>query len=153
VLHRIAVFLLFALSLIGQTPKYELRGAIGLTSFVDDSSQHHLLLAPSARYYFWRRLGVEAELQYLRQSSRHHDVVFLPSLVYDLRTGRVVPYVSGGLGVMRSSFSLFTETEGFLQGGAGVKLYLDDHWYVAPEFKFGFDFHARVSGVIGYTWR
>jgi Outer membrane protein beta-barrel domain len=152
-LLKIIPLLLCTAALCAQTPAYELRGSIGATSFADEGAENHLLVAPSVRYYFHPRLAVEGELQYLYQNDSHHDIVLLPSLVWDIRRGRVVPYVSGGLGWAHASYSRFSINGKFIQFGGGVKIYLNDHWYVAPEFKVGFDLHARISGALGYTWR
>jgi Outer membrane protein beta-barrel domain len=147
----VLLLLLNAAALLGQGPKYELRGSVGAVQFLDDGSWNHLLLASSFRYYFRRNLAVEGEFQYLYQNDTHHDIVLLPSFVWDIRQGRVVPYLSVGLGWARGSFQRFSTAEEFLQGGGGVKIYLNDHWYVAPEFKFGLDLHGRLSGTLGYT--
>jgi hypothetical protein len=155
--RSIALFLVGA-TLCAQAPHYELRGTFGVTSFVDDSSQNHSTFAPSVRYYFLPKLAAELEFQYLHLNRFHHDRVLLPSIVWDIRRGRIVPYLSGGAGIGRTYNSFqasrgFISTEVFAQGGGGVKIYLDDHWYIAPEFKVGWELHARISGTIGYTWR
>jgi len=150
---KILPLLLVAWEMFAQDPRFEARASLGSTSFVDEGAQTHFLIAPSARYYFLPRLAVEGEFQYLLQNDHHYDVVVLPSVVWDIRRGRVVPYLSAGLGVIYSSFPFFTTTEKFAQGGVGVKLYWNDHWYVAPEFKAGSELHVRFSAAVGYTWR
>lgn len=138
------------------------RFAVGSTTFVDDGGDTHFDLAPSVRYYFRPKMAVEVEFQYLRQGSDHYDVVLLPSFVWDTRRGRVVPYLSVGAGLIYSSFRFvlpssqtFQYTTGsnpFFQGVAGVKFFLNERLYVAPEFKIGVEAHATVRGVLGYRW-
>jgi hypothetical protein len=155
---------LFALALIGlstafaQSGPVDLKGSFGWTGFVDESSQDHFLAGGSVRYYITRKLSIEPEIQYLHQNDIHHDWVFLPSVAYDFRTGRVAPYVTVGLGVIRTSQEFsgrgFSSTEAFLSGGVGTKFYLNDRWFVAPEFRIGgAELHARFSVGVGYTWR
>jgi hypothetical protein len=139
--------------LAAQRGTADVKGSIGWTGFLDESSENHLLVAGSLRYYLTRRISLEPEIQYLRQSSTHDDWVFLPNINADLGRGRVVPYVSIGLGVARSRYSRFTDTEAFLSGGGGVKVYLDDRWFIAPEFRIGWEPHARFSVGIGRSWR
>ncbi len=155
-------FALFLFSLAGvawaETPgTVELKGSIGYTGFTDESLIHHLQTGASARIYVTRRLSVEPEFQYLRQSRRHSDVVIVPNVNWDFREGRVVPYVTGGAGWVRSEFRrfrpVFTVNEIFWQAGGGVKLYITDHWYVAPEARFGWELHFRAGAAVGYTFR
>lgn len=148
---RIVALLMAAGSAWAQAP-IEARFAVGNTTFTDDSGSTHLAIAPSVRYYFLPRLAVEGEFQYLRQGSSHYDLVAMPSLVWDVRRGKVVPYLSIGAGVIHASFVGRSARQAFFQGGGGVKIFLNEHWYVAPEFKLGFELHARLSGAIGYRW-
>lgn len=135
----------------------DLKGTLGLTSFADEQNENHAMFAGSARLYLTRRLSIEPEVQYLRQSPEHYDAVFLPSVNWDFRTGRVVPYVTGGAGLLhsvnRNEFSSFSSTEGFLSAGFGVRIYLNDGWFVAPEARVGTDFHGRASVGLGYSYR
>jgi hypothetical protein len=59
--------------------------------------------------------------------------------VFEWGTRRVRPYLTAGVGVQYSSFGgfgrSFGSTEGYITGGAGVKVYLNDNWYVAPDFR------------------
>jgi hypothetical protein len=135
----------------------DLKGSIGLASFVDEDPENHLHTGVAARFYLTRRFSVEPELLYLRQSSSHDDIVLAGNVNWDFRTGRVTPYVSGGIGYMRSRFGRFTPTfsssEGFLQVGGGAKIYLSDSWFVSPEARIGWEPHVRLSVGIGYTFR
>jgi hypothetical protein len=142
--------------LYGQRGAIDVKGSIGATSFVDESAENHLHTGVAARFYLTRRFSVEPEFQYLYQSSRHSDTVLAGNLGWDFRTGRVVPYVSGGLGWMRSSFGIspkFSSNEGFIQLGGGLKIYVTDAWFVAPDVRVGWEPHVRVSVGIGYTFR
>jgi opacity protein-like surface antigen len=140
-------------------PRYEARGSIGLSSFLDDGPDNHLATTGALRYYIWKRLAVEGEVQYLRRNDVHSDWVLLPNVVWDFRRGRrVTPYVTGGVGYMRSSYGangrvLFNTSDTFAQFGFGVKIYLNRHWYVAPDFRVGWEPHVRLGATVGYSWR
>ena len=153
---KILFFFCTAAALYGQRGAIDLKGSIGATSFVDEDAENHLHTGVAARFYLTRRFSVEPEFQYLYQSSRHSDTVLAGNLGWDFRTGRIVPYVSGGLGWMRSRFGIsptFSSNEGFIQLGGGVKIYVTDAWFVAPDVRVGWEPHVRVSVGIGYTFR
>lgn len=135
----------------------DVKGSVGVASFVDESSDHHFLTGGSARFYLTRKFSVEPEFLYLRRDRYHSDLVLIPHLVYEFGGRRVTPYVSGGIGLMRTSDTGFlrtnTNTEMALSGRSGVKIYLNDRWFVAPEAAVGWELHVRFSAGIGYTWR
>ncbi len=150
------VFLLFATGLWAETPgSVDVKGSIGGVGFEDQ--QTHVHVGGSARYYVTRRFSVEPEFQYLNDYSGHYDLFLLPNVNWDFREGRVVPYVTGGVGWMHSSFPqfrpAFRTNDLLVQGGAGVKLYATQRWFIAPEFRVGSELHARISVGIGYTFR
>jgi hypothetical protein len=154
-MRPVLIFFLAAASMAAQRGSVDVKGSPGWTGFVDESSIDHFLVAGSVRYYVTRKLSIEPELQYLRQDGSHHDWVFLPSLNYDFRTGRVVPYVTAGLGVIRTTEGRaikFSNSEAFVSGGVGTKIYVNDNWFVAPEFRIGAEAHARFSVGIGHSW-
>jgi hypothetical protein len=156
---KLGILFLFLLAAAwAETPRaVDLKGSIGYTGFADESLIGHLQTGASARIYLTRRFSLEPEFQYLRQSSNHSDVVIVPNANWDFREGRVVPYVTGGVGWVRSYFRqfrpIFTVNEAFFQVGGGVKLYVTDRWYVAPEARVGGELHFRGSVAIGYTFR
>jgi hypothetical protein len=81
----------------------DLKGSIGYTGVFDDDA-HHLHTSAAARLYLTDRFSIEPEVQYLR-ASLHDDVVIAANVNFDLRRGRLIPYVSGGIGVANSDTS------------------------------------------------
>jgi hypothetical protein len=150
------VWLTCSVSCFGQR-QIDLKGSIGLASFVDESFDDHLLTGASARIYITRRFSIEPEILYLRENSSHSDLMFTPNLVWDFGGRRMAPYVTGGIGVIRSSDSgflrSFSNTDAVVSAGGGAKVYLNDGWFVAPEARIGFEAHVRLSVGVGYTWR
>ncbi len=137
-----------------QAGRVEVRGDVGWTGFLDESSDNHRLFGGSAKAYLTRRIAVQPELQYLRRESRHSDVVFLGNVVFDTRSpgARVVPYFIVGPGVIRTNDR--SSNKGlFVSGGFGVRVQVTDRWYVAPDFRTGVEPHIRFSVGVGYVWR
>jgi hypothetical protein len=155
-MKHLLIFGLIATCAFGEAPRtIETKGSVGYAGFEDEDN--HVHLGGSVRYYITPRFSIEPEFQYLRSSARHSDILLVPNWNWDFRaTGRVIPYVTGGLGWMRSSFGQFRPTfhssEGFFQVGAGVKIRANDRWFLAPEFRLGTELHARVGVAIGYTF-
>jgi opacity protein-like surface antigen len=152
----ILIFLSLAACTFAETPRtVEVKGSVGYAGFEDESN--HVHVGGSVRFYVTPRFSVEPEFQYLRGSARHSDILFVPNLNWDFRaSGRVIPYITGGLGWMRSTFGQFSpafhHSEGFFQIGAGVKIRATDRWFIAPEFRLGTELHARTGVAIGYTF-
>jgi hypothetical protein len=155
-MKHIALLLFLAWPALAETPgTVEVKGSAGYAGFEDEDNHFHL--GGAARFYLTRRFSVEPEVQYLRGTNRHSDILIVPNWNWDFREGRVVPYVTGGFGWLQSSFGQFRPTfrsrEGFLQFGAGVKIRAGERWFVAPEFRLGTELHARVGVAIGYRFR
>lgn len=149
---RIAALLIFLVS-AAQSQSVELSGLIGYSSFLDESPQHHLLTGGAARFYFTRRLAFQPELLYLYRSADDSDVVGLANIVVDLnRNPRVTPYFVGGVGVLRNITQRFSVNSSSYGAGVGVRIMLNGHWFIAPEFRVGTEPLTRVQAGIGYRW-
>lgn len=129
----------------------------GYASFIDEELIDHWLIGGSARVYLTPRFGLEPEFRYMRQSSSDQDYVLQLNLLYDLRRpgSTVVPYLAGGLGLLtnRQKFAyiseVFTNTELTSSGGFGVKFFLNDRVFIAPEFRLGWEPVIQVTGSVG----
>lgn len=146
--------LILAVAAAAQPGRVELRADVGTAAFLDDSRDQHLLLGASLRAYFTERLSFQPEYQFLKGQG-HHDSIFLGSLAYDLRPSnrRIVPYVLVGAGLQRYVQPRFSTTEAFFSGGFGAKIHIHPRWYVAPDFRVGFEPHYRFSIGLGYVLR
>lgn len=158
---RVFLLLWFLTPLLAEAQgrQIDLRGSVGWTGFLDDSFVNHLATGVAGRFYLTRRLSVEPELQYLYQNSRHSDLLLVPNIAWDFGGQRIVPYVAGGVGLIRGSSKIpgalrpsFSNTEPFYQVGGGVKLYLSDRWFMAPDFRIGFEASLRFTVGFGYSW-
>lgn len=149
-------------------PKVEVKATVGASDFGDDDgSIPHAVVGGSVRFYVTRRLSVEPELLYMRHSPEDEDFVFTPSVAYDLTapTKKVVPYLVAGVGAVRHRGRAFgadfdtgqpfvvdtsgtTWSAGF---GAGVKIFLTDRLFVAPEGRIGREPTLRGTISVGYV--
>ena len=153
---KLLVLILFmSVPVLGQRGSTDIRGTGGWTGFVDESSQDHLFVGASVRYYLTPKFSVEPEFQYLYNAEEDRDFVLLANVAYDFRApgARVVPYVIGGLGMLwhRSSgaFGTFSANHGFASSGFGTKVYVNDRWFVSPEFRIGWEAHVRFTVSVG----
>jgi len=150
----LGLFLASVVTAPGQAGRVEIRGDVGNTVFLEDRSDNHLLVGASLRAYLTKRLSFQPEYQFLNGHS-HTDSVFLANVVYDLRNSsrRVVPYVLIGAGVLHNRQTSRSATGAFFSGGFGAKIHLNPRWYIAPDFRIGFEPHYRFSVGVGYVLR
>jgi hypothetical protein len=107
--------------------------------------------------------SIEPAFLYLRQSAAHYETVVVPNFVSDFRRGSVRLYLTGGVGWLRFVQKFPGAPPGASRGfetsqwlgtfGFGTKFYLNDRWFVAPEFRIGLEPDARFSAGVGYRFR
>jgi hypothetical protein len=141
----------------------------GVSDFgTDNESYPHLVTGAAIRIRITRHWSVEPEFNYMRRHSNDEDYVFQPNVVYEFNSlsDRVVPYLIGGVGVIRHK-SVFNGSD-FVTGepttfdtsfttwsanaGAGMKVFLSKHLFVAPEARLGNQPTARATVSIGYVF-
>jgi hypothetical protein len=150
-------------------PKAEIKLTVGAAGFTSEQGRiPHGLAGGSVRIYVTRRVSVEPEFLYLRNSPNDQDYLIQPSVAYDLTdpTKRFVPYVIGGVGVLHhrgrffgvdfttrqprvfdTSFTAFAAS-----AGAGVKIFLTRRLFIAPEGRVGRQPSVRGTVSIGYVF-
>ena len=122
------------------------------------------------RFYFTHRLSVEPEVLYMYHSRNDKDFVVQPNLAFDLTnpTGRFVPYLIGGAGLLhhRGQFTTVDFTSPVprtitvttskntwtASGGAGIKMFITDRLFVAPEARIGREPVLRGTVSVGYVF-
>ena len=148
-------------------PKVEARGTIGGATF-NGTELPHGIFGGSVRVYVWRRLSVEPEVLYLYHSENDRDVIIQPNIAVDLMkpTGRFVPYAIGGIGAMhhRGRFTSIDFATGAPQQvdaryttwtasiGGGVKIFVTDKLFIAPEARVGREPTLRGTLSVGYVF-
>jgi len=134
-------------------PKVEVKATFGAAGFGDELDTTHVVAGGAVRFYLTRRFSVEPELLYMRHSADDQDYLFTPGVAYDLSdpTKRVVPYVAGGVGVFHHRGRFFgndfntgqprvfdtSSTTWAATGGGGVKIFLSDRLFIAPDARLG----------------
>ena len=150
-------------------PRAEIKVSVGASDFgLDNESYPHFVVGTATRFHLTRHWSIEPEFNYMRRSSNDHDFVVQPNVVYEFnRLGdRVVPYLIGGVGVVRHK-SVFHGND-FVTGapvtfdtsyttwsasaGGGLKVFLSKHLFVAPEARLGRQPTARATISIGYVF-
>jgi len=153
----------------GSQPRAEIKTIIGASDFGDDNESYpHFLVGAATRIRLTRRWAIEPEFSYMRRSSNDEDYIFQPNVVYEFhpRDTRVVPYLIGGVGVIRHK-SVYRDTN-FVTGepvtydtsyttwtanaGAGLKVFVSKHVFISPEARIGTQPTLRASVGIGYVF-
>lgn len=130
----------------------EVRGALGWSALLDGPV--HFNAGGSLRHYLTGRLAVEPEIVYLYGNSTDKDVLFQANVSWDFRApgARIQPYAIGGAGIMRQIRPRFSDTSEHFSGGFGVKFWLNDRWYFAPEARIGWEPIVRIQAGAGYRF-
>ena len=153
----------------GSQPQAEIKMIVGASDFgTDNESYPHFVVGTAIRIHFSRHWAIEPEFNYMRRSSNDHDYVVQPNVVYEFNShgDRVVPYLIGGVGVIRHR-SVFHESD-FVTGapvtfdtsyttwsasaGGGLKVFVSKHLFIAPEARVGREPTVRASVSIGYVF-
>lgn len=123
----------------------------------------HTVVGGAFRYSLGRRVSIGPEVVYMAGPGRDTDVFVTGNVTVDFlvpadgpRPGTVSPYVVAGAGflVQRSRFGPegFSNTEGAVTGGAGVRVWITERVYAVGEYRAGWEPHTRVDGGIGFAW-
>jgi hypothetical protein len=140
----------------GRTTSGAVEGIIGHAVFADDSPIHHSVFGVAAALRVTDRLSVGPELVRMHGPGDDRDWIFAGAVWWDfvspgpLRPGKVVPFVSGGFGVLAHSDRFGTHNNRYYGGGGGVRIHLTDRFYIAPEVLFASELHLRTVARIGY---
>jgi hypothetical protein len=142
---------------------------VGASDFGTDSESYpHFVAGTAIRIRVSRHWSIEPEFNYMRRSANDEDYVVQPNVVYEFNKlgDRVVPYLIGGVGVIRHK-SVYNGSD-FVTGapvtydtsyttwsasaGGGLKIFVSKHLFVAPEARIGSNPTARATVSIGYVF-
>jgi len=148
------------------SPKIEGKFIFGGATFGDDDD--HKLVGGALRVYVTKRLSIEPEYLYLRDSVNDQDQLIQPNIAYDFTdpTQRLVAYGIVGVGVLHhkgrfvdrdivtgatrvfdTSFTTWTATV-----GAGAKIFVTKRLFVSPEVRLGRQPTLRGTISVGYVF-
>ena len=153
----------------GSRPRAEIKMNLGASDFGDeDYSYPHFVVGTAIRFRISRHWAIEPEFNYMRRSSNDEDYVVQPNVVYEFNSieKRVVPYLIGGVGVVRHK-SVYRGSD-FVTGapvtydtsyttwsasaGAGLKVFVSKRLFIAPEARIGSQPTVRATVGIGYVF-
>jgi hypothetical protein len=141
---------------IAQTPHVAVEGAVGYAGFLDEGTIDHSVWGAAARWYVLPRVAIGPELVYFKGPRHDRDLVITGNVTFDVIAGsRITPFLVAGGGLFRHSDKFgaqtFTSSEGSFTAGGGVRVPISQRFYVAPEFRVGWEPHYRISVAVG--WR
>jgi hypothetical protein len=131
-------------------------GIIGHAWFADDSVIHHSVFGVAAPLRVTEGLAIGPEVVRMIGPRDDRDWILAAGVWVDLRSpgqlraGTVVPFVSGGIGVLSHSDRFGTHNGLYYSGGGGVRVHITRRLYVAPEVLFASELHLRAVARIGY---
>ncbi len=152
-------------------PKVEAKVFTGVSTFGNalNGDLRHTVVGGAMRFYVTRRLSIEPEFMHMRRDAQDRDYVFTPHVAFDLTDprGRFVPYVIAGVGVEhhRDEFTFpdffngnrpvtrkVSSNTWSANAGGGVKLFLTDRLFVAPDVRVGREPNFRATISVGYVF-
>jgi hypothetical protein len=131
-------------------------GIIGHAVFADDSPIHHSVYGAAAPLRVTERLAVGPEVVRMIGPGEDRDWILAGAVKFDLtspgplRSGKVVPFVSGGFGLLAHSDRFGTYYNPYYGGGGGIRVHITDRLFIAPEVLFASELHIRTVARIGY---
>jgi hypothetical protein len=131
-------------------------GIIGHAVFADDSPIHHSVYGIAAPLRVTEGLALGPEVVRMIGPGDDRDWILAGAAWFDLtspgplRPGKVVPFISGGFGLLSHSDRFGTHHNRYYGGGGGVRVHLTDRLYIAPEVLFASELHIRTVARIGY---
>ena len=150
-------------------PRAEIKMIVGASDFGDDGQSYpHFVAGTAIRIRISRHWSIEPEFNYMRRSSNDQDYIVQPNVVYEFNSlgDRVVPYLIGGVGVIRHK-SVFYGSD-FVTGapvtydtsyttwsasaGAGLKVFVSKNLFVSPEARIGLQPTLQATVRIGYVF-
>ena len=154
----------------GSQSRAEIKMIVGASDFGLDSNESypHFVVGAATRIRITRHWSIEPEFSYMKRSSNDEDYIFQPNVVYEFNRveKRVVPYLIGGVGVMRhkgaynssdsptgvpvtydTSYTTWT-----VNAGGGLKIFVSKNLFVSPEARIGLQPTIQGTVRIGYVF-
>jgi hypothetical protein len=131
-------------------------GFIGHAVFADDSPIHHSVYGVAAPLRVTEGLTIGPEVVRMIGPGDDRDWILAAAVCADLtssgplRAGKVVPFVTGGFGLLSHSDRFGTFNSLYYSGGGGVRVHITSRLYIAPEVLFASELHLRTAVRIGY---
>jgi hypothetical protein len=129
----------------------------GYAGFIDESWIKRLVIGGAGRVFVSPRVAVGPEFFYLHASGNEHDWTLTGNVSFDLLrespTRAFTPYLVAGAGLLSQTTQVgtgpYTSKDATFSGGAGARIALGKRFFIAPEFRMGFEPEVRVGVAIG----
>ena len=146
-------------------PRPIVEAVVGTSGYVDEVWDHFLTAGAAARWFVSPRLAIGPEILTQRGANDTANLSVTGNVTYDLVRDapgrRVVPYLAAGGGYLRqrtivgsgpgsSALQPFTSSEGTFSGGLGARIGFGSRFFVAPEFRLGWEPEMRFVTTIGF---
>jgi hypothetical protein len=133
----------------------------GYAGFIDESWIKRAVIGGAGRVFVSPRVAVGPEFLYLHASGIEHDWTLTGNVSFDLMrespTRAFTPYIVAGAGLLSQTTLVgtgpYTSKDGTFSGGAGARIALGKRFFIAPEFRMGFEPEVRVGVAIGWRAR
>lgn len=136
----------------------DLKLVIGASAFLDEEIPFdHFNVGASMRFGLTKRLSIEPQFLYMSGPRSDRDYTFTGNISYDLLSApRYSIYVVGGGGLLHHTEQFlngeFSDNEWTGNGGIGVRLRFTEQFFIAPEFRFGWEPLLTTQIGIGYAF-
>ena len=139
-------------------PSHDLKLVLGTSAFLDEEIPFdHFVIGAAMRFGLTKNLSVEPQFLYMKGPGSDRDYLLTGNVAYDLATGSWFKlYAAGGGGLIRHTERFpneqFSENNWTVNGGVGVRLFITDQFFVAPEFRFGWEPLLSTQVGFGYSF-
>jgi hypothetical protein len=152
-------------------PALIVEAVVGRSGFIDEAWDYFGTIGGGARVFVTPRLAIGPEVAYLSSEEdvpEASNLTVTANMTFDIVRddgGRwIVPYLAVGGGYLRQKTTVgsgpgstarvpFTSSEGTMSAGAGARIALGSHLFVAPEFRLGWEPETRIAVTIGMRFR
>jgi len=154
----LVLLLCFASITYSDEMKHDLKLIIGASAFLDEEIPFdHLNVGGSMRFGLTKRLSIEPQFLYMSGPGSDRDYMLTGNISFDLLSAaRYSIYVVGGGGLFRHTEEFligeFSDNEWTANGGIGVRLHFTEQFFIAPEFRFGWEPLLTTQVGIGYSF-
>ena len=128
----------------------------GHSAFADEIPVGHFTIGGGVRWSLTPKVSVGPEVVFMRGPGEDRDVFLTGKVIVDFMPGRLVsPYFVADAGAMLHGDQFprgpYWSSEGAVSAGGGVRINVTPHISISPEFRIGWEPHARLGAVL--TWR
>jgi len=131
----------------------------GAAAFLDEETPlDHFVIGAAGVIGLTPRLRIEPQFLYMNGPDSDRDITITGNLLYDMWfTQKSALYVVVGGGLLRHTqdFAVvgpFSSYDGTFSGGVGMRFDVSEKFYVAPEFRVGWDPLYQIAGMAGFKF-